>query len=181
MTTGDASTADLRYPIGRFAPVRPLDAAGRLAAIDAIAAAPAALRAAVEGLSDAQLDTPYRSGGWTVRQVVHHVPDSHVNSYVRFRKALTEDAPLVVAYDEAAWAHLFDARTLPIGVSLALLDALHERWVVLLRSFADEDWQRAFQHPEHGLISLETNLQLYAWHGRHHVAHITALRERMGW
>ncbi len=180
-TAGDASPADLRFPIGRFAPVPSLDAAGREAAIAAIAAAPAELRAAVAELDDARLDTPYRPGGWTVRQVVHHVPDSHMNSYVRFRLALTEDTPAVLAYDEAAWAELSDARTLPIAVSLDLLDALHERWVTLLRSFGEAEWRRAFRHPEHGLISLEKNLQLYAWHGRHHVRHITALRERMGW
>lgn len=181
MNAGDVSLAELRFPIGRFSPVRPLSPEAREAAIAAIAAAPVALRAAVAGLDDRQLDTPYRPGGWTVRQVVHHVPDSHMNACVRFRKALTEDAPEVVAYDEAAWAELRDASGLPIEVSLALLDALHERWVVLLRSLGESEWQRAFRHPEHGLITLETNLQLYAWHGRHHVSHITSLRKRMDW
>jgi DinB superfamily len=178
---GDGSVADLRYPIGRFKPVDAPGALGREPFLTAIADAPGALSAAVAGLTDAQLDTPYRPDGWTVRQVVHHVPDSHMNSYIRFRKALTEDAPQVTVYEEARWAELADARSMPVDVSLALLRSLHARWVVLLRSLTEEQWQRSFRHPEHGLITLERNLQLYAWHGRHHVAHITALRERMGW
>jgi uncharacterized damage-inducible protein DinB len=177
---------DLRYPVGRFqwegAASGERASGERITAwIGEIADAPGQLRAAVEGLSAEQLDTPYRPGGWTVRQVVHHLPDSHVNSYVRFRLALTEPEPVIRAYDEARWAELGDARTAPVEVSLALLEALHERWVLLLRSLAPEDWQRTFRHPEIGLMTLERNAALYAWHGRHHVAHITSLRRRMGW
>jgi hypothetical protein len=173
--------ADLRYPIGKF--VFDSEPAGhevrRL--IDDIADTPERLRAAVEGLSERQLDTPYRPDGWTVRQVVHHVPDSHVNSYVRFRLALTETEPTIRPYDEARWAELTDARTAPVGMSLALLDSLHERWVVLLRSLSSSDLKLKFIHPEIGEVSLVKNVALYAWHGKHHVAHITSLRERMGW
>jgi hypothetical protein len=173
--------SDLAYPIGKFVWGGPTDATGRSRRIDEIAAAPMALRAAVAGLADGQLDTPYRPGGWTVRQVVHHVPDSHMNAYVRFRLAVTEDTPTIKPYDEAAWAELADARTGPVATSLALLEALHARWVALLGSLADADWARTFRHPELGVVPLEKNLALYAWHGRHHVAHVTALRERMGW
>lgn len=156
--------------------------AGELATfVDQIAETPAHMRAAVAGLTDAQLDTPYRPGGWTVRQVVHHVPDSHMNSYVRFRLALTEDAPVIKPYEEARWAELHDARTLPIEPSLELLESLHARWVPLLRSLTEADWKRMFRHPELGPVRLEQNAALYAWHGRHHVAHITKLRERMSW
>jgi uncharacterized damage-inducible protein DinB len=149
--------------------------------IDEIAAAPAALRKAVEGLTEAQLDTPYRPGGWSVRQVAHHVPDSHMNAYVRFKLAVTEDSPTIKPYDEAAWAELADVKTVPVATSLALLDAVHERWVAFLRSLGEADWARTFRHPELGVVPLEKNLALYAWHGRHHVAHVTALRERIGW
>lgn len=173
--------SDLAYPIGKFTWDGPKGAADRAVRIDAIAAAPAALRAAVLGLSDAQLDTPYRPGGWTVRQVVHHVPDSHMNAYVRFKLAVTEDAPTIKPYDEAAWAELADVKAVPVATSLALLDALHARWVALLASLGDADWARTFRHPELGLVPLEKNLALYAWHGRHHVAHVTSLRARMGW
>lgn len=156
--------------------------AGELATfVDQIAETPPRVRAAVAGLNDAQLDTPYRPDGWTVRQVVHHVPDSHMNSYVRFRLALTEDAPVVKPYEEARWAELHDARTMPIEPSLELLDSLHARWVPLLRSLTEGDWKRIFRHPDLGPVRLEQNAALYAWHGRHHVAHITRLRERMGW
>lgn len=168
---------DLRYPVGTFQ----YDGPNRDAWIAEIAALPATMRAAVGGLSDAQLDTPYRDGGWTVRQVVHHVFDSHVNSYIRWRWALTEDTPLIKAYDEVRWAELPDAKSAPIDVSLRLLDALHERWVMLLRSLSEEQWARGFVHPENGDMSLDKTLGLYAWHGRHHVAHITALRQRMNW
>ncbi len=161
---------DLRYPIGKF------DGEGELRQwIDEIAAAPAQLRAAVQGLSPQQLDTPYRPGGWTVRQVVHHVPDSHLNCYVRFRLALTEDEPTIKPYDEGRWASLVDARTAPVEVSLALLESLHERWVMLLRSLTPSDWKRTFRHPELGVVTLERTAGLYAWHGRHHVAHIKNL------
>jgi hypothetical protein len=173
--------SDLAYPIGKFVWEGPSGAADRARRIDAIAAAPAALRAAVAGLTEEQLDTPYRPGGWTVGQVVHHVPDSHVNAYVRFKLALTEDTPTIKPYDEAAWARLGDVKAVPVATSLALLEALHARWVALLRSFGEADWARTFRHPELGVVPLEKNLALYAWHGRHHVAHVTSLRERMGW
>jgi len=150
-------------------------------AIAEIAQAPAKLRAAVEGLSPEQLDTPYRPGGWTVRQVVHHVPDSHLNSYCRFKLALTEDEPTIKAYHEDRWAELDDSRSAPIEVSLAMLESLHKRWVLLMKSLAPADFARTFRHPEIGLVSLAKNVCLYAWHGRHHAAHITSLRERMGW
>jgi hypothetical protein len=173
--------SDLAYPIGKFVWEGPTGAPDRARRIDEIAAAPAALRAAVAGLTDEQLDTPYRPGGWTVRQVAHHVPDSHMNAYVRFKLAVTEDAPTINPYDEAAWAELVDVKTVPVATSLALLDALHERWVVFLRSLGEADWARTFRHPELGVVPLEKNVALYAWHGRHHVAHVMALRERMGW
>jgi hypothetical protein len=172
---------DLQYPIGRFEFPREVSDQDRARFIQEIAQTPSNLRAAVAGLSESQLDTPYRPGGWTVRQVVHHVPDSHMNSYVRFRLALTEDEPTIKPYDQSRWAELADSRTARIETSLALLESLHERWVLLLRSLSPEDWRRQFRHPELGVVSLEKNLALYAWHGRHHVAHITSLRERMGW
>ena len=172
---------DLQYPVGRFEFPRDVSSQDRARFIQEIAETPSNLRAAVTGLSAEQLDTPYRPGGWTVRQVVHHVPDSHLNSYVRFRLALTEDEPTIKPYEESKWAELADARTAPIETSLVLLESLHERWVLLLGSLSDADWRRQFRHPELGVVSLEKNLALYAWHGRHHVAHITSLRERMGW
>ena len=172
---------DLRYPVGPFQHRPNASAADRAGWIDEIRGAPALLRDAVRGLDDARLDTPYRDGGWTVRQVVHHLPDSHMNAYVRFRLALTEEAPTIRPYAEARWAELEDARTLPPDVSLALLDALHDRWVTLLRSLPDDAWSRTLNHPESGVHTLDWLLALYAWHGRHHVAHVTSLRERMGW
>lgn len=172
---------DFRYPVGKFRFPQSVSREELAIHIDQIAEAPARLRAAVAGLSDAQLDTPYRPGGWTVRQVAHHVPDSHLNSYVRFRLALTEDEPVIKPYDEARWAELSDARAMPVEPSLLLLESLHARWVPLLRSLSGEDWRRSFRHPELGLVTLENNAALYAWHSRHHAAHITALRERMGW
>ncbi len=174
-------TPDLRYPVGKFRFPKSVSAQELALFIDEIADTPANMRAAVSGLSDSQLDTPYRPGGWTVRQLVHHVPDSHINSYVRYRLALTEDEPVIKPYEESRWAELPDARTAPVEVSLALLDNLHARWVPLLRSLTPAEWKRSFRHPDLGLVSLENNAALYAWHGRHHVAHITALRERMGW
>ena len=174
-------SSEFSYPIGRFdfsAPVAPAD---RPRLIGEIEAAPTLLRQAIDGLDDRQLDTPYRPGGWTVRQVVHHVPDSHLNSYVRFRLALTEEEPTIKAYDEAKWANLHDAATMPPAPSLQLLENLHNRWVVLLQAMSDGDYQRTFRHPALGLVRLDTNLALYAWHGRHHTAHITSLRNRMGW
>lgn len=172
---------DLRYPIGKFHFAGPLTAQQKQAALDDIATAPASLRAAVKGLCEAQLDTPYRPGGWTVRQVVHHVPDSHLNSYVRFKLALTEDEPTIKPYAEDRWAELNDTKATPVEVSLTMLDALHDRWVRLLRSLSSEEWKRTFRHPELGAMTLEKTLALYAWHGRHHVCHITSLRDREGW
>ena len=174
-------TTELSYPIGKFKWEGDATAEQREQLIDEIAGTPARVRAAVEGLSAEQLETPYRPGGWTVRQVVHHIADSHLNSYVRFRLALTEDEPTIKPYHEDRWAELDDARTAPLEVSLALLESLHERWVQLLKSLKAEDFARTFKHPEMGVVSLDKNVGLYAWHGRHHVAHITGLRERMGW
>jgi len=172
--------SDLRYPIGRFIARTQFTDASRRAAIAAIAETPARLRKAVEGLDDDQLDTPYRPGGWTVRQVVHHVPDSHLNAYVRFKLGLTEAEPRIKPYDEARWAELPDSEG-SIAVSLDLLTALHARWVSLLERVAAPDFGRTVFHPELGVVHLDELLELYAWHGRHHVAHITALRKRMGW
>jgi hypothetical protein len=174
-------SSDLRYPVGRYTPPEPIIAAHRPDWIEQIGHAPAALRDAVRGLSDAQLDTPYRPGGWTVRQVVHHLPDSHLNAYIRFKLALTEDEPTIKPYDEARWAVLEDGRNGPPDASLAMLDGLHARWVRLLRSLGARDFARTFNHPEHGKLTLDWVLGMYAWHGRHHVAHITFLREREGW
>ena len=173
--------SDPRYPIGKFQFEAPLSERKRGAAIEEIAAAPAALRVAVNGLSAKQLDTPYREGGWTVRQVIHHLPDSHMNAYVRFKLALTENEPTVKPYAEDRWAELSDTKATPVEVSLALLDSLHHRWVTLLRSLGPNDWKRNFRHPELGVVSLERNVALYAWHSRHHVAHVTELRKRMHW
>ncbi len=172
---------DLRYPIGKFTTPSQVTEAQRQQWIDEIAAAPATLRAAVSGLSDEQLDTPYRPDGWTLRQVVHHVPDSHLNAYVRFRWALTEDDPPIKVYDQTAWAELTDARTAPIDLSLVLLDAVHARWLLLLRSLSAADCARTIQHPDSGAMTVDDLLALYAWHGRHHAAHITSLRQREGW
>jgi hypothetical protein len=173
--------SDLRYPVGKFHYDAPYTQEQRTKLIDEIAQAPANLRAAVKGLTSQQLDTPYRPEGWTVRQVVHHVPDSHLNAYIRFKLALTEDEPTIKPYFEDRWANLADTRATPVEVSLALMDNLHDRWVRLLRSLQVEDWKRTFRHPELGVVSLDKNLGIYAWHGRHHVAHITSLRERNGW
>jgi hypothetical protein len=173
--------SDPRYPIGKFHFEGPLSEAGREGAIAEIASAPAALRAVVKDLSAQQLDTPYREGGWTVRQVIHHVPDSHMNAYVRFKLALTEDEPTIKPYAEDRWAELSDTKATPVEVSLTLLDSLHHRWVTLLRSLGPEDWKRNFRHPELGAVSLEKNLALYAWHSKHHLAHVTELKKRMNW
>jgi cell wall-associated NlpC family hydrolase len=172
---------DLRYPVGEFVVDSSVTDDKRAVWIRQIAQAPAAIRDAVRGLSDRQLDTPYRPGGWTVRQVLHHVPDSHMNAYCRYKFALTEDNPTIKAYDEAAWANVADTPRTPPEVSLALLDALHRRWVILLESMRPGDFARKLQHPEKGSITLDWMLQLYAWHGRHHAAHITELRKREGW
>jgi uncharacterized damage-inducible protein DinB len=180
MPTPAPSATDLRYPIGRLERKSSLSGAERRSAIDAIAAAPAALRAAVRGLSDAQLDTPYRDGGWTVRQLVHHVADSHMHAYARVRFALTEKDPTIKPYDEATWARLPDS-ALPVEVSLVLLERLHERLVHLLRAIPEADFERTLRHPENGPMTIDALLSVYSWHGRHHVAHVTALRERMKW
>jgi len=172
---------DPRYPIGPFTYRGPGSAEQRSVWISEIAAAPEQLRSAVQGLSDAQLDTPYRDGGWTVRQVVHHVPDSHLNAYVRFKLALTEDHPTIRPYDEKRWAQLTDARAGSILVSLDMLDALHERWGRLLRSLGPAEFGRTLNHPESGVLDLDLLTAHYAWHGRHHTAHVTALRQRRGW
>ena len=171
---------EIRYPIGRYTPVRMVTSELLEQWIQELESAPADLRRAVAGLTPEQLDTPYRDEGWTVRQVVHHVPDSHMNSYIRFRLALTEDQPLIKPYREGLWANLHDAKYSPIEPSLALLESLHARWCILLRSLTPFDFRRTFRHPESGDISLEAALELYAWHGKHHIAHITKLRERMG-
>lgn len=175
-------TEDLRYPIGPLElSGRVLDGAAREGLISTIERVPNRLRAAVVDLTEEQLDTPYRPGGWTVRQVVHHVPDSHMNGYVRFKWALTEDDGILKPYSETLWSELPDARAAPIAMSLDLLDALHIRWVTFLRMLEAADFERTIGHPEWGALTVDTCLELYAWHGRHHVAHITALREREGW
>ncbi len=174
--------ADLRYPIGKFDASAPISQEQRIAHIAAIEALPAQLRAAVNGLSEAQLDTPYRPDGWTVRQLVHHVADSHMNAVTRVRLALTEQNPTIKPYDEKAWAELADSRTLPVEPSLGILDGVHQRWVVLLRSLADDDFARTVVHPEHGrTMTIDVLVALYSWHGRHHTAHVTGLRARQGW
>jgi hypothetical protein len=177
-----ATETELRYPVGKFDFDAPINDADYPKLITAIAEAPVALRSAVAGLTRDQLETRYRPGGWTVKQVVHHVPDSHLNAYTRFKLALTENEPTIKTYDEAAWAELPDSRKVPMEVSLDLLDALHLRWVALLRSMDTADFNRGLRHPEHGrVLTLRLMLGLYAWHGRHHVAHITSLKKRESW
>jgi DinB superfamily len=172
---------DLRYPIGKFTPPQTVTPALRQQAIEGVAEAPARLRTAVRGLTDAQLDTPYRPGGWTVRQVTHHVPESHMNAYVRLKLALTEQEPTIKPYDEALWSKLPDAQG-PIEVSLDLLDSLHERWVRVWCALKPEDFARTFRHPEYpSALTVDWMLFQYAWHGRHHVAHITELRKSKSW
>jgi hypothetical protein len=179
--SGASSEPDLQYPVGRFQPPAQITAEDRVAWMAEVEALPKHLKQAIAGLTETQLDTPYRPGGWTVRQVVHHLADSHINSYVRFRLAFTEDAPTIKPYNEAAWADLADAKIARAEVSLHLLEALHARWIMLLRSFKSADMARTFVHPERGAMSLDQALGLYAWHGRHHVAHITNLRKSQGW
>jgi hypothetical protein len=171
---------DLRFPVGKFHRIDTLSSADRTRLIGEVADAPGKLRAAVKGLNGTQLDTPYRPGGWTVRQVTHHVPDSHMNAFMRIKLALTENEPTIKTYEEALWADLADAK-LPVEPSLVLLENLHTRWVAIFQSLGDAEWKRRFVHPAMGPMSLEQTLALYAWHGRHHVAHVTALREREGW
>jgi hypothetical protein len=173
--------SDPRFPLGKFHFDASPDAHQREQQIREIEQAPAAMRAAVQGLSGQQMNTPYRDGGWTVLQVVHHVPESHMNAYIRFKLALTEDEPTIKPYMEDRWAQLPDNESTPAEVSLLLLDTLHDRFARVLRGMKPEEWKRTFHHPELGVVSLERNLGLYAWHGRHHVAHITELRKRMGW
>ncbi len=174
-------SASLRYPIGRFSMPDPLSDATKQAWLDDIQFLPAHLRGAVEGLVDYQLDTPYRPGGWTVRQVVHHIADSHLNAYQRIKLALTEDEPLIRVYNEKAWAELPEAKTGKLELSLLMLDALHQRMSTVLSTLDAQDWERTFRHPEWGVHSVTFLLGMYAWHSRHHVAHITALRKRNTW
>ena len=172
---------DLRYPVGYYTPPSVIDAEMRERWLDELEQLPATLKKAVSSLSEKQLDTPYRPGGWTVRQVVHHLPDSHMNSYCRFRLGLTEENPTIRPYEEGNWAELTDAKNAPIALSLTLLDALHVRWILLLRSLSEVQYGRTYTHPEMGEKRLDWTLGLYAWHSRHHLAHITRLREREGW
>lgn len=171
---------DLRYPIGRFDHIGAVERGDRDRWIEDIAALPEAMRSAVTGVPADVLDTPYRPGGWTLRQVAHHVPDSHLNAYVRFKWALTEDAPTIKPYDEVRWAELADIDTTPIRTSLDLLDALHARWTTLLWHLTEADWARTFDHPESGIQRLDVVVGSYAWHGRHHLAHITTTLDRLG-
>ncbi len=173
--------SDPQYPVGKFTYNNPPTDAQRKQMIDEIQQLPERMRAAVQGLSPQQLDTPYRDGGWTVRQVAHHVPESHMNAYIRFKLALTEDEPTIKPYEQGLWAELPDTKSTPVEISLALLDSLHDRWVRVLRAIKPEEWKRTFRHPELGVVTLEKNLALYSWHGRHHLAHVTELRKRMGW
>ena len=173
--------ADPRYPIGKFEKNISVTNEMRNEFINTIETLPSQLRKEVENLSQQQLDTPYRDGGWTVRQVIHHLPDSHLNSYVRFKLALTEDNPKIKTYEEHLWAELQDSFKTPIEVSLNLLESLHARWAILLNSLTDEQFDKTFQHPEWGNITLTKTLALYAWHSKHHLAHITELKKKMGW
>jgi hypothetical protein len=170
---------DLRYPIGPYTPDADPTPESRAKHIEEIATLPAKMRKAVAGLSPQQLETPYREGGWTLRQVTHHVPDSHLNAYVRTKLALTENVPTIKPYDEGAWARLKDSELTPIEVSLSLLEAVHARWVNVLRSLKEGDFKRKWNHPESGVHTLDWLLGLYSWHGNHHLAHITTTRERM--
>ena len=172
---------DAQYPIGKFAFDPDVTPEKRKRWIEDIVATPALFRQAVAGLKDAQLDTTYRDGGWTVRQVVHHMADSHLHTLVRFRVALTEDEPAITGYDPGKWAELQDAKTGPVDVSLNLLDAIHARWVLLMKSMTPADFARTFRRPDGQVVTLDRALQTYAWHGKHHAAQITGLRERKGW
>jgi hypothetical protein len=162
----------LRYPVGPMPRLGELDRASRTRLIDAIAGTPARFRSLVAGLSDEQLDTPYRPGGWTVRQVVHHVPDSHMNAYIRMKLACTEEMPTIRTYEEDRWAELPEAKSGPVEISLALLEALHRRWVAFLRALPDADFRRTYAHPELGTVSIDGAVAIYEWHCRHHAAHI---------
>jgi uncharacterized damage-inducible protein DinB len=180
--TRQAVTPELQYPVGKPTfPTAPLTDVDRKQAIETIAELPVRVRAAVAELSSEQLDTPYRPGGWTVRQVVHHLADSHMNAFIRFKLALTENEPTIKPYSEKAWAETSEARTAPIDPSLHMIDGMHERWTILLQEMKAADFARTFRHPERGVMTLDTTVALYAWHSKHHVAHITGLRKRMGW
>jgi len=181
--SGSAQTQEIdpRYPIGRFKRPESIAAEDRTAAIAALAAMPGLLQAAVKGLDYVQLDAAHREGGWTVRQTVHHFADSHMNAFLRLRLALTEEWPTIKPYDENAWAHLHDSATGAVGWSIDLLESLHARWVMLLDSLTPEQWQRGMVHPENGPLTIDVQTQIYAWHSKHHVAHITRLREQKGW
>lgn len=174
-------SSDPRYPVGRFHKPQTIDSVAIETGLKTLEELPRQLRNAVADLNDAQLATPYREGGWTVRQTVHHVADSHMNAYIRMKLALTEDAPVIRTYEEALWAELSDGKSAPVEWSLQLLESLHSRWVMMLRSLDDKQWQRTFVHPEHGAVSLQTGLLMYDWHSRHHLAHITSLRQAKGW
>lgn len=172
---------DLRFPIGRFKLEGEITNEMIEKYIRDLEEVPNELRKAVEGLTDEQLNTSYRPGGWTLKQVVHHLPDSHMNSFIRFKLALTEDEPTIKPYDEKKWAELADSTNTPVSVSINLLENLHIRWANLLKSFSPKDWKRTYIHPVNGASTLERALALYSWHGKHHIAHITSLRKRMGW
>jgi len=172
---------DLRYPIGPFVSTASSMPGIRAAHIHTIQTLSERVEAAVEGLNDEQLDTPYREGGWTVRQVVHHIADSHANAFLRFKLALTEDWPTIKPYDEAAWAELADSKSLPLSASLSMIEGIHARWFVLLDTMSFDDFQKGFNHPEFGTVPLTKALAMYDWHGRHHLAHILNLRQRKGW
>lgn len=180
VSTQEDVLSPLKFPVGGHQRPQEVSAGQIQETIAAIAALPANLRTAVAGLDDWQLDTPYREGGWTVRQLVHHVADSHVNLFVRFKLAMTENWPTIRPYDQDSWVALADSK-LPVEVSLTLLESLHQRWVAVMESMSDADWQRSFLHPETGNHTLAQAASLYAWHGRHHTAHVTELRKRMGW
>lgn len=180
-STANQEKADLRYPIGRFEWPTTVSRETLYSWLLVLENLPEDLRLAVSDLEQEQLDTAYRPGGWTLRQVVHHIADSHLNSYVRYRLALTEDAPQIKLYNEAAWADLHDAKTAQVDVSLHLVEAVHSRWILLMRSLTEEQWQRTFLHPERGPMRLDASAGLYAWHSQHHVAHIRGLRSRENW
>ncbi len=177
----EQSFSDPRYPVGRWQRPESVQEDALKHALDTLGELPQNLRAAVEDLEDDQLDTPYREGGWTVRQLVHHIADSHMNCYLRIRFALTEDAPTIMPYDEKTWAELHDSQRAPVEWSLELLESMHARLLMLLRSLTPAQWQRTYMHPESGTVRLDQAATLYAWHSRHHVAHITALRAAMDW
>jgi uncharacterized damage-inducible protein DinB len=177
----DSSSVDPRYPIGKFEP-QPYNASVKEHWLRDLKFLPNDVELAIHNMDEAQLHTPYREGGWTVHQLVHHIADSHMNAYIRFRLGLTEDNPTITPYDENAWVQLNDVATEPINVSITLLHALHRRWLATIKDLDDETWQRSIYHPgQQRQITLWNLLGIYAWHGKHHVAHITALRERMGW